>query len=287
MKKFSFMAVMAIAAATMVSCGGADPKADMKSGLDSLSYAFGVVNAAQLENQVPVDSAFTDEFYKGVKEGFNAADDKKQEMYFLGLQVGQYLNGQIQQMDNSLARTDSTLKVARQNFLAGFLNRYKKVDEKMTADASDSLINVKMSAYREQAMLKEYGDYKKECEKYIEMKSKEEGVQKTEGGVYYRVIKQGTGDVATDGQKVKLHYEGKLIDGTVFDSSTQRGDEPVEFPVNGVIPGFSEVLKLMPAGSEWEVYIPQELAYGAQQAGAQIKPFSALTFNIKTIEVVK
>lgn len=287
MKKISMMALTAMAALVMTSCGNSDPKANMKSEIDSLSYAFGIINAAQLENQVPVDSAYTAEFFKGVKESFNAADDKKKAMYYLGIQVGQYLNEQVvAQINNSLARTDSTLTLSRANFLAGFLNRYQKQGELMTGNAADSLVNVTMTALREKAMEKEFGTYKADNEKYIEEKTKEEGVQKTESGLLYRVIKEGNGDVPQPSDKVKVHYEGRLIDGTVFDSSIERG-EPAEFPVGGVIPGFSEALKLMPVGSEWEIYIPQNLAYGAQQAGQQIKPFSALTFKVQLLEIVK
>jgi FKBP-type peptidyl-prolyl cis-trans isomerase FklB len=89
-----------------------------------------------------------------------------------------------------------------------------------------------------------------------------------------------------DTSRVKVEYEGRLIDGTVFDSSYQRG-EPAEFAVGQVIAGWTEALKLMPVGSEWEIYIPQELAYGSQQAGPVIKPFSALVFKVKLLEIVQ
>ena len=103
-------------------------------------------------------------------------------------------------------------------------------------------------------------------------------------GVQYKVIKEGNGVIPTDSSVVKVNYEGRLIDGTVFDSSYKRG-EPATFPVRSVIKGWTEILCHMPAGSEWEVYIPQELAYGEREQGKDIKPFSALIFKLELLEV--
>ena len=105
--------------------------------------------------------------------------------------------------------------------------------------------------------------------KYLEENAKKEGVNSTESGLQFRVINQGEGAIPARTDRVRVHYTGKLIDGTVFDSSVARG-EPAEFPVNGVIPGWIEALTLMPVGSKWELTIPQELAYGERGAGASI-----------------
>ena len=105
-----------------------------------------------------------------------------------------------------------------------------------------------------------------------------------DGGVQYKVIKEGTGALPKDTSLVKVHYEGKTLDGKVFDSSYKRG-EPANFRANQVIKGWTEALVHMPAGSIWEVYIPQELAYGERQQGADIKPFSMLIFKIELLEV--
>ena len=102
-------------------------------------------------------------------------------------------------------------------------------------------------------------------------------------GVQYKVIKEGSGKIPADSSTVKVHYEGKLLDGTVFDSSYKRG-QPAEMRCNQVIKGWTDALVHMPAGSIWEVYIPQELAY-AERATGQIKPFSMLTFKIELLEV--
>lgn len=112
-----------------------------------------------------------------------------------------------------------------------------------------------------------------------------DGVKSTESGLQYTVLKQGDGAIPTANDRVSVHYTGRLIDGTVFDSSEQRG-QPAEFPVNGVIRGWVEALQLMPVGSKWQLYIPQELAYGSQGAGAAIPPFSTLVFDVELLKIL-
>ena len=107
----------------------------------------------------------------------------------------------------------------------------------------------------------------------------------TESGLQYKVIKEGKGEVPTATSTVKVNYKGTLIDGTEFDSSYKR-NEPTTFRANQVIKGWTEALTMMPVGSKWELYIPQELAYGARETGGQIKPFSTLIFEVELLEVV-
>lgn len=122
-------------------------------------------------------------------------------------------------------------------------------------------------------------------EAFLAENAKKPGVTVTASGLQYEVITQGTGSVPTKTSKVKTHYHGTLIDGTVFDSSVNRG-QPIDFPVNGVIAGWTEALQLMPVGSKWRLYVPQELAYGERGAGANIKPYSALIFDVELIDIV-
>ncbi|WP_220267339.1 FKBP-type peptidyl-prolyl cis-trans isomerase [Enterobacter sp. Colony194] len=122
-------------------------------------------------------------------------------------------------------------------------------------------------------------------QKYLDENREREGVNSTESGLQFRVITQGEGAIPARKDRVRVHYTGKLIDGTVFDSSVARG-EPAEFPVNGVIPGWIEALTLMPVGSKWELTIPQELAYGERGAGASIPPFSTLIFEVELLEIL-
>ncbi|XKM13266.1 FKBP-type peptidyl-prolyl cis-trans isomerase [Orbaceae bacterium ac157xtp] len=112
-----------------------------------------------------------------------------------------------------------------------------------------------------------------------------EGVKCTESGLQYTILTQGNGAIPTDKDRVRVHYTGQLIDGTVFDSSVERG-QPAEFPVTGVIKGWVEALQLMPVGSKWRLYIPHELAYGAQGAGSAIAPYSTLIFDVELLDIV-
>ena len=133
-------------------------------------------------------------------------------------------------------------------------------------------------------MMKEFGPNKKAGEDFLAKNAKAEGVQVLPCGVQYKVLKEGTGAVPADTSIVKVQYEGKTLEGNVFDSSYKRG-EPAKFRVDQVIKGWTEALKQMPAGSTWEIYVPQELAYGERQQGADIKPFSMLIFKIELLEV--
>lgn len=124
-----------------------------------------------------------------------------------------------------------------------------------------------------------------EGQTYLQENAQREGVNSTESGLQFRVINQGTGAIPSRQDHVRVHYTGKLIDGTVFDSSVARG-EPAEFPVSGVIAGWIEALTLMPVGSKWELTIPHNLAYGERGAGASIPPFSTLVFEVELLDII-
>ncbi len=121
-------------------------------------------------------------------------------------------------------------------------------------------------------------------EDFLAENAKNKGVITTSSGLQYKIIKKGTGKTPTINSMVTVDYEGRLINGTIFDSSYKTG-KPVSFPVKGVIPGWTEVLQLMKEGSVWEVYIPQELAYGANSPGGAIEPYSTLIFKIELKKV--
>ena len=131
-----------------------------------------------------------------------------------------------------------------------------------------------------------YKDYIAENEAFLEKNKEKEGVTVTPSGLQYEVIKMGSGNKPTINTTVKVHYVGTLIDGTEFDSSVARG-EPAQFPLSGVISGWTEALQLMPVGSKFRIYLPQELAYGGNQAGDKIKPFSTLIFDVELLEIVE
>ena len=120
---------------------------------------------------------------------------------------------------------------------------------------------------------------------FLEENQKRAGVVTLPSGLQYEIIKEGTGKKPQATDQVKCHYEGTLIDGTLFDSSVQRG-EPAVFGVSQVIPGWVEALQLMPEGSKWKLYIPSELGYGARGAGEMIPPHSTLVFEVELLEVL-
>jgi len=122
-------------------------------------------------------------------------------------------------------------------------------------------------------------------ELFLAENAKKDGITVTDSGLQYEIITEGSGEKPTASSRVKTHYHGTLIDGTVFDSSVDRG-APIDFPVNGVIAGWTEALQLMPVGSKWRLYIPHNLAYGERGAGASIAPFSALIFDVELLDIV-
>jgi FKBP-type peptidyl-prolyl cis-trans isomerase FklB len=131
---------------------------------------------------------------------------------------------------------------------------------------------------------KKFGENKKAGEEYLVENAKREEVQVTESGLQYEILNKGDGAIPSLNDKVKVHYHGTLIDGTVFDSSIERG-EPISFNLNGVIKGWQEGLQLMPVGSKYKLYIPYELAYGSNPAGPKIQPFSALIFEVTLLGI--
>ena len=122
-------------------------------------------------------------------------------------------------------------------------------------------------------------------EQFLNDNKSKEGVVTLESGLQYKVISTGNGAIPKSSDTVKCHYEGRLINGAVFDSSIRRG-EPAEFPVNGVIAGWVEALQLMPVGSKWQLYIPSDLAYGPHGAGQAIGPNETLIFDIELLDIV-
>jgi len=123
----------------------------------------------------------------------------------------------------------------------------------------------------------------KKGEEFLAKNAEREEVKVTDSGLQYEILEEGDGPMPTSSDKVKTHYHGMLIDGSVFDSSVERG-QPISFPVMGVIKGWQEALQMMPVGSKWRVYIPSRLAYGERGAGA-IGPNSALVFEVELLEI--
>ncbi len=288
MKKLTIVAVLAIAAVTFNSCGNSTPKANLKTDVDTLSYAMGMVQSQGLKDylvdRMGIDTTYMDQFIKGLNDGVAAGDDKGKAAYYAGIQIGQQVaNQMVKGINHEIFGEDSTKTISMKNLLAGFITGttgqkglYSMMDAQQIAQA-------KMAALKTKNMLKQYGANKEEGEKFMAMNKKKDGVKVLPSGVQYKVIKEGTGAMPKDTSLVTVNYEGKTLDGKVFDSTYKR-NEPVELRANQVIKGWTEALVHMPEGSVWEVYIPQNLAYGERESG-QIKPFSALIFKIELVKV--
>jgi FKBP-type peptidyl-prolyl cis-trans isomerase FklB len=289
MKKFTFAAIAAVATVMMYACGNGTPKASLKSDVDTVSYAIGMAQTQGLKDylvgRLGVDTAYIDEFVKGLNEGANAGDDKKKAAYYAGIQIGQQISNQmVKGINHELFGDDSTKTISLKNFMAGFVAGTVGKGGLMSVDSAQQLAQDMMRQIKAKNMEKEFGPNKKAGEDFLAKNAKAEGVQVLPSGVQYKVLKEGTGAIPADTSLVKVHYEGKTLEGKVFDSSYQR-NQPTNFRANQVIKGWTDALTHMPAGSIWEVYIPQELAYGERQQGADIKPFSMLIFKIELLEV--
>ena len=277
---------MAMSAAIFTGCGNSTPKANLKSDVDTLSYVFGMARTQGLKeylSQTGVDTTYMADFIKGLNEGANSGDDKKKAAYYAGIQIGQQIANQwVSGMNHELFGDDSTKTISLKNLMAGFVSGIKG-NGLMTVDSAQNVAQVMMQAIKAKEMEKTYGGNKEAGEKFLAANKTKEGVKTLPSGVQYKVIKEGNGPIPADTSLVKVHYEGKTVEGKVFDSSYERG-EPINLRCNQTIKGWTDAMVHMPAGSVWEVYIPQDLAYGEREQG-DIKPFSALIFKIELLEV--
>ncbi len=289
MKKTSIFMAVAAVAVSMASCTAQAPKANLKSDVDSLSYSIGMAQTNGLKNyltgRLDVDTAYMNEFIKGLNEGARATS-KKDIAYFAGIQIGQQISNQMMKgINRELFGNDSTQTISLDNFLAGFIAGTLEKGGVMTMEEADKYTRTAMEAVKAKALEKTYAANKEAGVKFLEENKAKEGVITTPSGLQYKIITKGTGAIPADSSKVKVNYKGTLVDGTEFDSSYKR-NEPAEFFANQVIPGWTEALTMMPVGSKWELYIPQELAYGASDRNPQIKPFSTLVFEVELLDIV-
>jgi FKBP-type peptidyl-prolyl cis-trans isomerase FklB len=187
--------------------------------------------------------------------------------YSLGVLFAQnFKNGEVSGIDaNAMAK-------GFQDAIAG--------KETIKAEEANRLF----STFMQDAGKKKYEATVQEGKKFLEENGKRPTVKTTASGLQYEVMVQGTGVVPKATDKVTTHYHGTLLNGKVFDSSVQRG-QPIDFPVNGVIAGWTEALQLMPTGSKWKLFIPYNLAYGERGAGADIGPYSTLIFEVELLKV--
>ena len=201
---------------------------------------------------------------------------KDKASYSIGVSIGKNLKDQ---------KVEITTDILVKGLLDAYTGAKTQLTEKEMGDVLTQFQQEIMAKAQEEAAKK--GDENKtKGEKFLADNKNKPGVKSTPSGLQYSVITEGTGPKPTASSTVKVHYTGKLIDGTTFDSSVDRG-EPVEFPLNGVIKGWTEGVQLMSKGSKYKFYIPAELAYGERGAGNAIGPNETLVFEVELLDIVK
>jgi len=267
----------------------AEEKVDTVS-VKEFSYDLGVaqVNGLKpyLAQRMNIDTVNNmSDFVRGVKEVANKPNDKTLTAYAAGLQIGAQITQQFAtQINQQITGEPNKEFIDREAYIQGLLAALTGEGMTITVDSASAVANKQMEYYRNQLMEQKYGDNRKAGEEWLAANAKKEGVVTLPSGVQYKILTQGNGPKPTATSNVKVNYEGKTIDGTVFDSSYER-KKPATFRLNQVIKGWSEALEQMPTGSTWEIYIPQELGYGAREAG-KIKPFSTLIFKVELLEII-
>lgn len=244
--------------------------------------------ATKIDSLNKINAPRLNEFIKGLKESMNF---KEKSPYAQGLSVGvQFSQQMLPQLNTMLYGEESSQKVNNDQIMAGLISVLKNQQLAISTMDANALVQKEIEkaqeaqqARQEETLKEQYTDAIVEGDAYMAENAKKEGVVTLASGLQYEILKEGNGATPTDTDRVKVHYHGTLIDGTVFDSSVNRG-EPATFGVTQVIAGWTEALKLMPVGSKWRLYVPYDLAYGAQDRGT-IKPFSNLIFDVELLGI--
>ena len=279
------IAIAAILVVGLSSCDKLVKSPKLNTELDSLNYAFGVANGFQIGSYyVQNDSTGKNAaaLLKGFRKALRNEDDETLQYYALGINIGRSL---VEQKKMGLLG-DTTLEMDLAMIQQGLTQAIKGDSTLMSADEADAYLRAMMETIRDRRAEAEFGDNKAAGKAFLEENAKRQGVVTLESGLQYEVLVAGKStEKPTAESRVKVHYHGTLIDGTVFDSSVDRGT-PATFRVSGVIAGWTEALQLMTVGSKWKLYIPYELGYGSQNQG-KIKPFSTLIFEVELLGIEK
>lgn len=246
---------------------------------DSVSFAAGKAATLgliqYLQQEYQVDTAYMHDVVKGFNEAMARFSDPEYKAYNAGAQVARMVLERI--LPGTASKFEGTSdSISADLFTAGFRAALVGDSTLFTDDKAREYFEDRLVASREEAQRV----YREANEQWLAQNRDKEGVKTTASGLQYKILRAGTGAVPTDKDRVTVKYEGKMIDGTVFDSSYKRTPQTSTFGCTQVIKGWTEALTMMPVGSKWELYIPQELGYGSRQAG-QIKPYSTLIFTVE------
>ena len=260
----------------------------LNNSSDSLSYAAGVALTNGLVSyllQQKMDTTMMSDFVRGLREGIRSVGDPKQKAYMVGLDIARQVNERMLPGISEEFK-DSPDSIISDLLCRGFIDAIEGDSTVFTYDAADKLFTQKRALDKIAKENKLYGPNREAGEQFLKENAKKDSVIVLPSGLQYKVLVKGDGEVPLEGQKVQVNYEGRLIDGTVFDASARHGDKPTEFKPNQVIKGWSEALTMMPVGSKWQLFIPYYLAYGNRSAG-EIKPYSTLIFDVELVGIVK
>lgn len=296
MKTIKILALTALAlCATTGYAGPKGKKSNKKTtaekvdtlSTDQFSYAIGKLNTEglvqYLTQRMGVDVAYMDDFLEGFGQTELTEADKKLKARLAGIEIRQQVE-KVALPQAASAINDSVDLLNHDLFVQGFSDGIADKENAILPVSIDSM-NVLVQQQIEYYKKAKYDKNIKEGEQFLAKNKKQKGVTTTASGLQYKVITAGTGEKPKATDRVKVHYRGTLLDGTEFDSSYKR-NEPTTFGVGQVIKGWTEALQLMPVGSKWELYIPQDLAYGSHATG-NIPAYSTLVFEVELLEIVK
>jgi len=261
-------------------------KSEFKTDIDTMSYYYGMSRTdgimSYLTMQASVDTAYLEAFLEGLKDGAKK-HSAKDVAYLEGMRLGQMINNQwVPTINRDIFMGDSTKTINSRAVLSGFYHGVKYQDDRDIMH-SQTYSHAKMDEIREANKLIRYADMISASEKFLSENKSKEGVKTTSSGLQYKIITEGKGNIPGERSRVKVYYRGTLVDGTEFDS-TNKSNGPSTFRVGQVIKGWTEALQLMPVGSKWELYVPQDLAYGSREQ-SNIPPYSTLIFEIELVEI--
>ena len=255
---------------------------------DSVSYAAGMNYTIglipYLTRQAGVDTTKMDDFIRGFQEYLLHKEDTVFRAYAAGFDIANQVNNRmLPDVQNRIKDTQDVIDT--EMFFRGFIDAlHNDTTVFKTVDGAGAFFQATLAEDIELKNERLYGPNREAGVKFLAENAKDTSVVVLPSGLQYKVITAGTGDIPKATETVKVKYEGRLIDGTVFDSSSRHGDKPVSFRANQVIKGWTEALTMMPVGSKWTIFIPQELAYAEREQG-QIKPYSALIFDVELVEI--
>ena len=301
MKKIILLALALVASASLFTATAQKKKVATKKGAvkeepvklsngsDSLSYAAGmsITNGLIpfLVQQQGADTTYMADFVKGFQMVANGGSDPKMKAYAAGMDIAKQVKERMMP-DLTKDFQDTPDSIVTSLFYKGFSDALLKDSSVFKQEGAEAYFRDKQIANKAAKDEKLYGANRDAGRQFLAENAKKEGVVTLPSGLQYKVLVKGDGPIPTLDDKVQVNYEGRLVDGTMFDASAKHGDKPMEFKPSQVIKGWQEALTMMPVGSTWQLFIPFELAYGDRDSG-QIKPFSALVFDVQLVGIVK